>query len=256
MSTLRLSPLAKRDMQIFLDNVQRLPAHERDEFAFSFYEANEASWKRFVKGAYNHPVTWWIGIMQLQMQLGLWGHHYQSLASSRASLLWQLSEPLRSEAADTRNGEETPLLSFVVQYNLRHRKADIAGRFAGGKFTNYASMGGRWGSRRLPFSAKLSGAVTNWGIASYGAGIKAIAKGYRSIEAVIQSVLTGRPEELPSDYAACGYPPLNDKEQEVVEELYALFFEVVNLTQLSPGPVPLAEFCSRPENANLQGVCK
>jgi len=90
---------------------------------------NGAYWSRFLKGAYNHPLTWWIGVFQLQMQTGLWGHHYQVLANSRASELWQLSKPLRDEASGWwLDGKDTPMLSALIRYNLEHRKAGVMGK--------------------------------------------------------------------------------------------------------------------------------
>lgn len=256
MPSLNLSVTEKHDVQKFVENVQRGHRRDLDGFSMTFAQGNEAAWYRFIKGTYNHPITWWIGIFQLQMQMGMWGSHHRAVASTRASVLWQISRPLRDEVVGMVHGEPVPLLSAIVRYNLKHRKADIIGRFLGGAFTNYASMGGRLGQKHLPKTAKHIGTVTNLGIASYGAAIKAVGGGPRTLEAVVQSVLTGSPEHLPPSYRNDIGAPLGKSEGEVLQNLQSALSEVMSLSQAAPGPVPIAEFCSRPENVNLKGVCR
>jgi len=38
------------------------------------------AWLRFLKGAYDMPVTWWIGIIHCTMLAGIWGNKYKSAA--------------------------------------------------------------------------------------------------------------------------------------------------------------------------------
>lgn len=256
MSTLDLGLTEKNDVQIFVENVQNSSPHEVNVFASWFSNGNGAVWSRFIRGAYNHPITWWIGIFQLQMQMGIWGFHRRAQASERASILWQLSKPLRDEVSGLLKGEDIPMLSAIVRYNLKYRKADIAGRLAGGAFTNYASTGGRLGNKSLSKNAKRVRTVANLGIASYGAAIKAIAEGRKTIEAVIQSILTGHPEHLPDNYRNDGGAAVSSEETKLLENLKSALSELMSLTQVMPGPVPIREFCSRPENINLKGVCK
>ncbi|MBI3898973.1 MAG: hypothetical protein HY308_11860 [Gammaproteobacteria bacterium] len=248
--------MEKDDVQSFIYNLQKAGPGELNHFAVTFPHGNEAAWRRFIKGAYHQPITWWIGIFQLQMQMGMWGFRYRSDASTRASVLWRVTRPLRDEVRDGVKGEDMPLLSAIVQYNLKHRKADIIGRLIGGQFTSYASMGGRFGSKRLPKTGKVVGAFTNFGIASYGAGIQAVGKGLQTVEAVIQSILTGRPEHLPDDYCSNSDVQLDKEESEVLGNLESALSEVMSLTQVKPDPVPIKEFCSRPENISLKGVCR
>lgn len=256
MPSLNLSVREKNDVQAFVENLQANP-RELTGFTVTFAHGNEAAWHRFLKGAYNHPITWWIGIFQLQMQMGIWGSLHRTMASMRASVLWQLSEPLRNEASGLLKGEDMPMLSAIVRYNLKYRKADIAGRFAGGAFTDYASMGGRLGSKRLSKNAKRIGRYTNLGIASYGAATKALVQGHKSLEAIVQSILTGRPEHIPTSYRSdSSTAPPTQEEQELLDKLEMALSEVMSLTQVAPGPVPIKEFCSRPENINLKGVCR
>ena len=141
--------------------------------------------------------------------MGIWGHHRKAVASTRANVLWQTTQPLRSEVGKMLQGEPSPLLSSIVRYNLKYRKADIAGRLVGGQFTNYASMGGRFGNKRLPKGVKLPVGAANFIIASYGAAIKAVVEGHRKAEAVIQSILTGSPEHLPDSYRSGSSAPLS-----------------------------------------------
>lgn len=256
MTSLNINISEKRDIENVLRNIQSSQNHEITHFTTNFARGNEAAWSRFLRGAYNHPITWWVGIFQLQMQMGVWGHRYQSQASMKANRLWQITKPLRDEASAGLEGEDIPLLTAIVRYNVKYRKADIVGRLAGGRFTNYASMGGRFGSKRLSKFAKFAGGATNSGIASYGASIKALAEGYQTLEAVIQSILTGRPEDLPSDYNNRANAPLSREENDILDNLKAVTAEIMSLSQVAPSPTPIKEFCSRPENINLKGLCK
>lgn len=256
MSSLNLTVMEKNDVQTFVENVQNAKPREVDAFMSRFAGGNRAAWHRFIVGAYNHPITWWIGIFQLQMQMGIWGHHRKAVASTHSNALWLATQPLRGEMGKLLQGKPAPLLSGIVRYNLKYRKADIAGRLVGGQFTNYASMGGRFGNIRLPRSVKLPVGAANFIIASYGAAIKAVVEGHRNAEAVIQSILTGRPEHLPNNYGGDGNAPLTQDEARLLENLESTLSEIMSLTQVTPGPVPIKEFCSRPENINLKGVCK
>lgn len=255
MTSLNLNVSEKKDVQILLNNVQNSKKNEINNFSINFARGNEAAWHRFIKGAYNHPITWWIGIIQLQMQIGVWGFHEKSRAQTRASLLWQVSKPVRDELAGFATGSSTPILKAFVKYNLQHRKADITGRFAGGIFTNYASTGGRLGNKRLSSNAKRVRAIINLGIASYGAAIKAIVQGMHTYQAVIQSILTGRPEQISIDIQVSGQSSLSSEEADLLDSITVSVTEAFSLTQMSPSPVPLKDFCSRPENINLKGVC-
>lgn len=262
MPPLYLSVAEKKDAQTLVESLQKAGPGDLSRFTMTFLHGNEAAWYRFIKGTYNHPITWWIGIFQLQMQMGIWGPRLRSAASARASTLWQISAPLRDEAQGRIKGDNAPLLSAIVRYNLKHRKADIIGRLLGGTFTNYASTGGRLGRKHLANAGKtgtvikVTAAFTNFGIASYGAAIKAVGEGAKTVEAVIQSILTGRAEHLPQNYRSHSDAPASNEEGALLENLEAALAETMALTQAIPGPVPIKEFCARPENINLKGLCK
>lgn len=179
MTTMSLTLHDRQIIQAAVEQLQDAGTNEVDLFFQQFPYGNESVMRRFVKGAYNHPVTWWLGIFQLQMQKRMWGHRHHAAANMRANILSQVLAPVWNEAAGKVNGGDTPILSGVIRYNLKYRKADIAGRLAGGQFTNYASTAGRFGNLRLSANAKRVRMVTNFGIASYGAAIKAAAIGHR-----------------------------------------------------------------------------
>lgn len=256
MTQLNLDITSKQDIDKFIKNTQSLNQQELDNFKNNFAQGNKAAWQRFIVGAYNHPLTWWIGIIQLQMQVGLWGHKYKSIAAIRANMLWQITAPLRKEVKGGLHGDSMPIITTIVKYNIKHRKADILGRLTGGAFTNYASTGGRMGNKALPNSAKVVRTVTNLGLASYGAAIQAVVKGHKNIEAIIQSILTGQPEQLPPNIKNMGDLPLNEEEQKYQAAIESALLEITRLTQVSPGPIPIREFCQKKENMQLKGICK
>lgn len=182
------------------------------------------------------------------MQLGMWGHSRKAQAQIAAS---QLSQALNL-AKDNVSKE---ILYKALVYNLKYRKADILGRFAGGAFTNYASAGGRLGNKKFPKNAKRTINLSNFVLASYGASIKSVASGHRKIEHVIQSILTGRPNG-PAPYPNIFGYRLSEKELEIYDNFEDTLTEISALTALSPRPVPISEFCLRPENIDLKGLCK
>lgn len=256
MSQLNLDIRSKQNIDKFIQQTKTVNPQQLDQFKDNFAHGNKAAWQRFLVGAYNHPLTWWIGIIQLQMQMGLWGFKYKSVAAIRANKLRQITAPLRKEIKGGLNGEPMPIITNIIKYNIKHRKADILGRFTGGAFTNYASTGGRMGNKALPTSAKAVRTVTNLGLASYGAAIQAVVKGHNNLEAVIQSILTGRPEQLPANIKTMNDIPLTKEEERYQEAIESALLEISKLTQLSPGPIPIKEFCQKKENMNLKGICK
>lgn len=239
---------AKRDAQIFLENLQKSDAGEIDKLIDSYRFGNEPAWHRFTKGAYNHPITWWIGLLQIQMQLGIWGHTRKSQAQIAAN---QLSQTLNL-ATDNANKD---ILYRVLVYNLKYRKADILGRLAGGAFTNYASTGGKIGNRSLPKNVSRTVSLSIFLLASYGASIKAVATGQNKIEHVIQSILTGHPSG-PTPYPSTLDHKLSEEEIGIYNKVEDSLIEINALTAISSAPTPIAEFCLRPENINIKGLCK
>ena len=167
-----------------------------------------------------------------------------------------MTAPLRDELVRALQGENTPILNQVIDYNAKNRKADIAGRLAGGAFTNYASTGGRFGNKRFGMRAKAVRSATNFTIASYGAAIKAIAEGYRVKGSIIQSILTGRAEVILPTQRDFNEFPLTEEEREKVEKLESLLSGMTPFMYVSPRPIPIQEFCLLPDNINLDSICK
>lgn len=248
MTNIRLDVQGKRDAQIFVENLQNSDPGEVDKLINSYKLGNEPSWHRFIKGAYNHPITWWIGLLQIQMQMGMWGRARQGQAQLAANQLAQILNLAKENVSND-------ILYKVLVYNLKHRKADILGRFAGGAFTNYASTGGRAGNRKLPKNSKRVISLSNFVLASYGASIKSVATGHNKIEHVIQSILTGRPSG-PSPYPSISGEKLSKEQSEIYDKMKNSLIEINALTKISPAPVPMSEFCLRPENIDLKGLCK
>lgn len=254
MVLLNLSRIDKNEVQKAMDRLQNSSQPEVDQFMAQLVRGNTGVAQRFLQGAYHYPVTWWVGIFQLQMQMGIWGYRWRSIAAQRADTLWRVSRPLRDEVSGLVRGGDTPILAAVVQYNLHYRKADVVGRFAGGQLTGYASTGGSLGARHLGYLGRGVRLLTNLTLASYGAAVKAVVTGHREVEPIVQAVLTGNPQQLPEGFRDEESLP-TPEEAEVLFNLRMVLNDVIALTQWAPSPVPLNEFCSRPENINLQGVC-
>ncbi len=256
MSKLNLSTNEKQSIQSFTEELQKVKKNEFDRFASKYASDTPSAWHHFIKAAYTQPITWWIGIFHLQMQSGLWGHKYQSISRLRASKLWKLSTPLREDPSSVLNDKNRDMLLEIVKYNWSNRKADISGRFLGGMFTNYTVMGGRLRKAPLPKKLKYPIKATNAILASYGAAIKAMTEGHESIEPIIQSILTGNAEHLPDNYDSNESTPPSKQEVEISDNLNVALTGIMTLTQVEAGPVPIKEFCSRPENINIKGLCR
>ena len=80
MSLLDLNHLEKTSVQSFTEEIKKLDKTQFALFTMTAPSGNGAYWSRFLKGAYNHPLTWWIGIFQLQMQTDLWGASLSGLS--------------------------------------------------------------------------------------------------------------------------------------------------------------------------------
>lgn len=256
MTRINLTTRERQAIQSVVETLQDSSTEQVDRVLRQMTRGNESAIRRFVAGAYNHPITWWIGIFQLQMQKGMWGRRHQAAARIRANHVTQVTRHVRNEAISVFNGSDAPILSAIVVYNLTYRKADIIGRFLGGQATHYASTGGPLGRTRLSVATRRTLAFTSLGIASYGAAIKAVHLGYQRVDALIQAILTGRPEVPPISYSQDIQAPLSSEASELLMSLSAVLDEVVTLTQVTTSPIPIAEFCARPENINLTSVCE
>ncbi len=71
MNYLNINISEKRDIETVLKNIQSSQSHEFTHFTINFARGNEAAWSRSLKGTYNYPITWWVGVFQLQTQMGV-----------------------------------------------------------------------------------------------------------------------------------------------------------------------------------------
>lgn len=238
---------SKKEVENLIQNLSEADEKEAEKFLDQFNRGAGPAWHRFLKGAYNQPITWWIGIIQLQMQLGMWGPKRKSQSQVVANQLGQALRVIKENA-----GQET--LLKALKYNLKYKKADILGRFAGGVFTNYASKGGRAGGQKINANVGRAINLSNFVLASYGACIKAVGTGHKRPEHIIQSVLTGRPNG-PVPYPNAG-TKLSSDERDLLIKAEQGLNEMSRLSNLSSSPTPIADFCERPENINIKGLCK
>lgn len=95
MSKLRFGASDKQRIEEVINEITNVPEYERDAFLEKFAQGRGPAWKRFVKAAYNQPITWWIGVIQCQMQMGIWGQRHKGNALARASLFSQITKPIR-----------------------------------------------------------------------------------------------------------------------------------------------------------------
>lgn len=248
-----LSPVDKSALERLLRNAAEDTPRQRNDFARRFTDGQHPAWRRYIEEIYNHPKTWWIGIIQTQMVLGIWGSRRKAEASVRqaslSQVLHQLTTPENRERSDA-------LITEAVRFNLEHRKADITGRFHGGLFTNYASMGGRRGTTSGAHSLRWAGRVTNFTIASFGAAIGVIGAGRKTTEDVLNAIITGKADALPIGYKALAEHSSVGVQDELQHLVNGEVHGVNALNRVSPAPMPIREFCARPENVDLRSICR
>lgn len=250
-SPFSLSLSDKNSVESFLSNVQQ--ASDSSQFADMFTNEQAPGWQRYFTGIYNHPKTWWIGIIQIQMVTGMWGERQKARAMLRQQALAKILNQL---IAEENREQSLELISRAVRFNLKYRKADIAGRIHGGIFTNFASTGGRLGKLVGP-KVKIPVSVTNLMLATFGASIQSIAENFDTAEHIIDSMITGKAQDLPEGYRSLSTVAPNDPQvPELTDAVRTGLSGVSALNDISPAPIPISEFCARPENIDLKGLCK
>lgn len=256
MPTVNFTLQERNAIRDVVELVQNVGSNERDLLLDQVPRGNEGVIRRFVRGAYSHPLTWWVGVFQLQMQIGMWGARHRAAATMRANGVAAALQVVWYEAVSLATGGNAPVLTGVVAYSLGYKKANMLGRLAGGEFTNLASAGGRFGVRRLSTMFRRGQGLTNFVIASYGAAVKGVAMGYRTSDALVHAILTGQPAQLPPEYFQVPEGTLGSEELELRSNLGERVGETIKLTEVGSGSVPIEEFCARPENASLTSVCQ
>lgn len=91
---------SKKEVERLIQNLSEADNREAEKFLDDFSNGSGPGWHRFLKGAYNQPITWWIGIIQLQMQLGMWGVKRKSQAQLVANQLGQALRIIKENAGD------------------------------------------------------------------------------------------------------------------------------------------------------------
>lgn len=243
----------KKAIQSLLERISAAPRKDREAFGRAVLSGQEPGWLRYINGIYNYPKTWWIGIIHTQMVMGVWGSRLKAQASLRQNTLARVLHQL---VAEEHRDAAQDLIANVVRFNARYRKADIAGRLHGGVFTNYVLMGGRAGGKAVPRAAKWGVRVTNVTVASFGAAIQTVAMGLDAQASVLHAIITGNAEALPAGFRALVEGADDESVDELEELVQAELRGVHALNQVSPGPIPIKEFCSRPENVDLEALCK
>ncbi|MGH1441277.1 MAG: hypothetical protein ACRBBR_14265 [Cellvibrionaceae bacterium] len=153
----------------------------------------DPAWLRFLKGAYDMPITWWTGIIHSTMLAGIWGSNYKSAAQVNQKRLDYALEKFDSHP-DQQKIINTCLA--VAWYNKEY----FVGRFAGGMFVTKVTNSLL---KRIPFLKKYTLAIAgtsfafNFSISSFGAALISVASGYSSTHDVIYSIITGTAQRFP-----------------------------------------------------------
>lgn len=251
----RLTPADLQDIQVFISRLSAASQSEKNTFAMGAETHNSASWVRFSRGVYNHPLTWWIGVFQVQQQLGVWGTTWRGSASVKANSLKTVLTPVLEELKGMALGKESPLVDAIIKFNLEQRKADLAGRIMGGLFTNYATTGGRFGAKNIGNSIKLPIKINNFILSAYGAAIKGMHDAQGSLEAVVQAILTGTAETPGYLHKKVEIEKNTSEYQELLLAFTECIDSLMTLAEVQPKAVDPKIFCQRPENRALIGLC-
>lgn len=250
-------------VQQTLESLQNAPKDDVDDFMRYILNGNRNALQSFIKGAVDNPKTWWIGLFTLQMQAGLLGNRLQRMSQSNAGVLRTILAPLWDDAKGTLVSEDSTIISNVVRYAFKYHRSMLAGRLAGGGFTTFATTGGLYGRRQLGrlkrparYSIGVGVFVTNVSLASYGAGIMAVGLGRSKIRDVLFSILTGSDVQIPPHFELLlGETSATAEEMEQIEWLREILVEINKLVQVGSGPIPIQEFCSKPENIDFKAIC-
>lgn len=199
----------------------------------------EPAWLRFLKGAYEMPITWWVGIIHSTMLTGSWGNDYKSAAQINQQRLDLALEKFNSHPDQQKI---IRVCTAVAIYN----KAYISGRFSGGmlvsKTTNTLF-------KKIPAIKQYTLAIgatsfaLNFSISSFGAALMTIASGYRSTHDVVYSILTGAAQQFPLADALIDYgiEQAKSNAKSEIENPKELIVLVETLNDIQPGTMKTYE---------------
>ncbi|WP_148293530.1 hypothetical protein [Azospirillum sp. B4] len=178
---------------------------------------------QLTQGFASFPQGWAGALFQLLLMSGGLGEAQKRAAVLRnnrlAAVLWlAFQEPSRLYQ----------LVRWLAQNVLPKDAAFLAARFGGGYFTAFALK-----FTRLPPQLALSGAVSNFALASYGSAILAVAKGDEALHAIAVAILSGRYDGLciPVDRLEREMRQLDDKEGPDTAPMVELLRDVLRLAE-------------------------
>lgn len=190
------------------------------------------AWLRFLKGAYDMPVTWWIGIIHCTMLAGIWGNKYKSAAQINQQRLDLALEKLAShpDKVKIRNTCAT-----VAWYNKQY----IAGRFFAGflvsrTINKFLSRFKFLKKYMLTTGIGLFG--FNLSISSFGAALIAVGSGYNTTHDVVYSIITGTAQRFPPSKTVInlGIEELKEKAKDEINDPEELIVLIEALNDIQP----------------------
>ncbi|WP_096085409.1 hypothetical protein [Agaribacterium haliotis] len=230
MPVLQLNAQDKREIQDFLQQLTQLSGSARQSFLIHFASTNDATWQQHLRNQ-RRPIYWWIGIVQMQMQMGIWGRAYKACADARAHMLRELCDFLvERELGDSQLG--SPLLLAQLRYNLKHFRHDC--------------MRGLLASHCQASSMSDSEVENQLAISSYGAAIRCISRGHTSYQAIVQSLINSRPEQAPVWLPQASYAAKPGEEAGLASTLQNAINAAISYSDLRQAPRALYQFCSSP----------
>ena len=254
MSEPDLSHVDRARVQRLLEEIQSEDPVEAGRLLRDMTSKDAPIWRRYAGALAGNPITWWIGIIQILMVTGACGRKSQINALVRQNLLSQaLVRAKRSADADALSGQ----VRRAVVYLLRHRKTEIIARFHGGAFVSYTTSGGRYGSRvKRPIALKAGSMATNYALASFGVLISTVHKGLVVPDDIVSGVLTGETVHIPG-YVDPNLPPDLQEHMQRLDREFSYLHSLMVIEALNnvsgDKPIPMKEFCARPENLKIGG---
>lgn len=75
-------------------------------------------------------------------------------------------------------------------------------------------------------------------------------------DALVNAIMTGHPERLPRQFRSGPMPEAASPEEETLQTVTQVKLQAAEqINRIAPQPVSMEEFCSRPENVNIEELC-